>query len=303
MSESPAVIELQGVTKKFGRFAAVRDVSLKVQPGEVVGFVGANGAGKTTTISMLMGFLNVSHGTAKLFGETVRPASAHRLHRRIGYVAGDMEMPAQLTGKQYLAFLRRQKKISDKGSYDELIKRFTPQLDKKIHALSRGNKQKLALVAAFAGDPELMILDEPTSGLDPVMQDAFLDLIRERQAAGTTVFMSSHFLQEVSDVCSRVVLMANGRVVEDMAVAELQAMGGKHITVKSGYRPTKPPKGSDNVETEFEDGLLTLSFLYKGDMAQLQRWLAGVKLLKDVEVSDHNLEAAFRSLYEQEEAS
>ena len=303
MSETTPVIELSGVTKRFGRFAAVDDVTLRVMPGEVVGFVGANGAGKTTTISMLLGFLNATKGEVKLFGQGIRPQNAHKSHRRIGYAAGDMELPASLTGKQYLTFLNHQGKGTTPELKDELMKRFSPQLGKKIHALSRGNKQKIALVSAFLRDPDLIVLDEPTSGLDPVMQETFLDMIRDAKAKGKTVFMSSHYLQEVMDVCDRVILMSGGRVVQDMDVAELLAMGGKQVRLKSGYRPTKPPKGSESVETEFEDDLLTLSFVFKGDMGELQRWLAGVKQLKDVEVSEYNLEEVFSELYKPERTS
>jgi ABC-2 type transport system ATP-binding protein len=303
MSETAPVIELRDVTKRFGRFTAVGDVTLSVEAGEIVGFVGANGAGKTTTISMLLGFLGVSKGEVKLFGRTVTPQNAHGSHARIGYAAGDMELPGTLTGRQYLNFLRHQGGGVTPEYYDQLIKRYNPQLNKKIHTLSRGNKQKIALVAAFLRDPDLIILDEPTSGLDPVMQEVFLATIRDCKASGKTVFMSSHYLQEVMEVCDRVVLMSRGTVVEDVKTAQLLAQGGKQVSIKSGYRPTKPPKGAEAVETDFKDDLLTLSFVFKGDMGQLQRWLAGVKLLQDVEVSEYNLEEAFKELYAPETAS
>ena len=154
MSESPAVIELNGVTKQFGRFKAVNNVTLSIKSGEVVGFVGANGAGKTTTISTLLGFLGATEGEVLLFGQIVHPSSAHVQHRRIGYASGEMELPQQLTGRQYLNFLLNQSD-SKKSLLKDLEKRFSPQLDKKIGKLSRGNRQKIALVAAFVTDPEL----------------------------------------------------------------------------------------------------------------------------------------------------
>jgi ABC-2 type transport system ATP-binding protein len=302
MSRNIPVIELINVTKRFGQFAAVSDVELTVTPGEVVGFVGANGAGKTTTIGMLLGFLRPSDGKVRLFGKEIQPANAHGSHRRVGYAAGDMELPAQLTGAQYLRLLRSSRPGVTQAQYDDLIRRFSPQLDKKIHSLSRGNKQKIALVAAFLGDPEVVILDEPTSGLDPVMQDTFLDLIREYKQRGNTVFMSSHYLQEVMEVCDRVVLMSKGKVVEDIQTSQLQAMGGKQVRITSGYRPTKPPKGATEVESEFVDDVLHLRFVFKGDVGELQRWVAAVKQLRDVEISEYNLEEAFKSLYQTEEA-
>lgn len=301
MTDKTTVIGLNGVTKRFGKFAAVQDVSITVPSGQIVGFVGANGAGKTTTIATMLGFLNASDGEVKLFGKAVHPANAHRSHARIGYAAGDMELPAQLTGRQYLGFLRRQRK-PDTDNYKQLLERFSPQLDKKIRTLSRGNKQKIALVAAFLGEPDLVVLDEPTSGLDPVMQEAFLNTVREYKKQGRTVFMSSHYLQEVMDVCDRVLLMSRGRLVEDVTTSELQAIGGKQVHIQTTYKQTKPPKDAEDVTTEVNGDLLTLRFVYKAQMAELQRWLAAVKQLKDVEVSEYNLEEAFKSLYETEEA-
>ncbi|HRJ06696.1 MAG TPA: ABC transporter ATP-binding protein [Candidatus Saccharibacteria bacterium] len=302
MSKSPVVIELNGVTKQFGRFKAVADATVAIAKGEVVGFVGANGAGKTTTISMMLGFLGATKGEVRLFGETIRPQTAHRLHGRIGYASGDMELPLNLTGKQYLTFLLHQSNTKE-SRLAELIQRLSPQLDKKIGKLSRGNRQKIALVAAFVTNPDVLILDEPTSGLDPAMQEAFLALVRDTQANGKTVFMSSHYLQEVMDACSRVILMHNGKIILDKLTDELLTQGGKHITIKSAYRPTKPPKKAEEVETSFEDGLLTMKFVYKTDVAELQSWLAAVKQLKDVEISEYNLEETFKSLYEAEETA
>lgn len=301
---STTVIRLSGVTKQFGKFSAVSNVSLAVDARQVVGFVGANGAGKTTTISMLLGFLGVSSGTVELFGEIVQPSNAHTSHRRIGYAAGDMELPGQLTGSQYLAFLRHQRKGSSDKQYQDLLKRFSPQLNKKIGTLSRGNKQKIALVAAFVGEPDLVILDEPTSGLDPVMQEAFLDLVRNYQQQGKTVFMSSHYLKEVMDVCDRVVLMSHGKVVEDIQTSQLLEMGGKQITLRTMYKTTKAPKGAESVRVSEEDGgVLKLEFVYKGEVAELQRWVAAVKQLKDIEISEYNLGDAFKSLYQAEEGA
>ena len=303
MSNSNTAISLQGVTKQFGKFSAVKKIDIAVPKGQVVGFVGANGAGKTTTISMMLGFLSATEGSVELFGENIRPSNAHRSHQRIGYAAGDMELPAQLTGAQYLTFLRSQRKGGTDKHYQELLKRFSPQLTKKIGTLSRGNKQKIALVAAFMGEPELIVLDEPTSGLDPVMQEAFLNLVREYREKGKTVFMSSHYLQEVMDVCDRVILMSSGQVVEDVMTSELLKMGGKQVHVQTGYKTTKPPKGAESVEVyEVESGI-ALKFVYKANVAELQRWLAAVKQLQDVEISEYNLEEAFKSLYRTEEGA
>ncbi len=300
MSDMQPAIDVQGVTKRFGRFKAVHDITFSVPEGQVVGFVGANGAGKTTTISMLMGFISVSEGNISVAGQHVSTGRAHKVHRSIGYAAGDMELPGGLTGEQYLDFLLSQSQGDHTETTAMLLKRFKPQLNKKIRNLSRGNKQKIALVAAFATDPDVIVLDEPTSGLDPVMQETFLDYVRELSKQGKTVFMSSHYLQEVTEVCDRIMLMSHGQIVQDLMKEELLKNSGKHVVIRTGYVHTKPPRGAESVESSETDDVTTLRFVYKGDVELLQRWLAGIKKLQDVEVSEYNLEGAFSSLYEAE---
>lgn len=300
MNSTTPVIRVHRTTKNFGSTVALNQISFKVTKGEIVGFVGANGAGKTTTISTILGFIGVTSGSVELFGETVLPASAHKLHDRIGYAAGDMELPPKLTGHQYLSFVLSQSKADHKERYEDLCKRFKPQLEKKIGDLSRGNKQKVALIAALVTDPELLILDEPTSGLDPVMQDVFLQLVRETQLAGKTVFMSSHYLNEVADVCSRVILMRNGVIIEDISAKELLEKSGKFVRIETGYKATRPPKEATEVTAKEARGVTTLSFIFKGEAAEIQRWIASVKQLQDVEITEYNLEGAFKSMYESE---
>ena len=300
MSTPKTVIQLKHVTKQFGSTQALADVSFKIATGEIVGFVGANGAGKTTTISTILGFIKPSSGTVSLFNETVEPQTAHALHHLLGYAAGDMELPARLTGKQYLSFLLHQAGGDHAAQYEDLCRRFKPQLDKKIGALSRGNKQKIALIAAFVTNPELVVLDEPTSGLDPVMQDVFLDLVREVKAKGTTIFMSSHYLTEVADVCSRVILMRDGAIIKNVLAQELLDSSGKLVKVVTGYKATRPPKDATDVKTESSRSDVSLSFVFKGSAEELQVWVASVKLLRDIEISEYNLEGAFKSMYESE---
>lgn len=285
------VISLQNVTKKYRRFAAVDDVSVVVNAGEIVGFVGENGAGKTTTISMLLGFISPSKGEVRLFGERVRTWNAQVSHEEVGYAAGDMELPERMTGEQYLKFVMSRSKKQDKKRYDALVASFHPQLKKKIGSLSRGNKQKIALVAALVNAPKLVILDEPTSGLDPVMQEVFLETIRRETVRGTTVFMSSHYLQEVAEVCSRVLLMKDGRVVEDLSAEDLAKHGGKNIKVVA-KGDVVLPKGA--VRQDSHSGV---SFSYTGDMKTLQEWLTSLKGVEDIRIEDRTLEDQFRHIY------
>ena len=290
------IMQIEGLTKRYGAFSAIEDVSFSVMRGEVVGFVGLNGAGKSTTINLVLGFLRATKGSIRIFGDVVTPQAAHWTHQRIGFASGDMSLFDNLTGRQYLAFLGRRYRIKNNDKLDELCQRFDPQLDKLIKDLSRGNKQKIALIGAFMTSPQLVILDEPSSGLDPLMQQAFLDLVREEKQAGTTIFMSSHYLNEVADVCSRVLLMRKGKLVQDIQSDQLAAAGGKRVTATAAYGIVAP-KGAESVVHQKTAHGHELSFIYKGPAVQLQKWLAGAPPLLELAIVEHDLEAAFSDLY------
>jgi len=303
MTAKPPVIIVENVTKKFGKFNAVDAINFAVKTGEIVGFVGVNGAGKTTTINMLLGFTSPTEGSLSLFGEQVKLPSSHRSHRHIGYAAGDMELPARMTGRQYIQFVASQYEGDHTKHLTYLTKIFSPQLDKKISTLSRGNKQKIALVAAFLTKPSLVVLDEPTSGLDPIMQDVFLQLVREERDRGTTIFMSSHYLQEVAEVCTRVLLMKNGKIVEDLSSEQLQETSGKTVRLISATKAEPPHRGVSVVEHSKSDGGYQLSFVYKGKIADLQSWIVRQTDVIDIDISERTLEAEFRALYQNDGAA
>jgi len=294
-----AIIETRTLSKKYGHALAVSEASFTIEPGEVVGFVGLNGAGKSTTINMLLGFQNPTAGEVRLFGHRVTPVNAHKSHARIGFATGDMSLFDDMTGEQYLAFVARAyKQKFHTPMFDSLVERFKPQLKKKISTLSRGNRQKIALVAAFMCEPELVILDEPSSGLDPLMQQAFLDLVREESARGVTIFMSSHYLAEVADVCTRILLIKNGVLTKDIPTSELELTSGKWVRVVTKQK-VMPPKSADAVKREKNGDDYVLEFIYKDKALRLQEWLGTLPNLRDMTVSDHNPEAAFEELYEE----
>ena len=298
------IISSRRLTKKFDDLTAVDQASFDIKKGEVVGFVGANGAGKSTTINTLLGFISATEGEVALFDEVVHPATAHCSHARIGFAAGDMELPMNLTARQYLRYLSHQHGLDISKRLEELSKVFLPVMDKRIGTLSRGNKQKIALIAAFVTEPDLVILDEPTSGLDPIMQEKFLELVRQESARGTTIFMSSHYLAEVADVCSRIILMRDGKIISDTPAKDLLAASGKKVRIITGYGRTAAPKNAKNVEkSKTSEGQYVLEFRWHDKPADLQRWLAAVKQLIDIEVTEFDIETAFAGMYESEDES
>ena len=292
------IIQTKNVTKKYSGISAVSDVSFSVEQGEIVGFVGLNGAGKSTTINMLLGFQKPTTGEVYVFGEKVTLPNAYKSHRRIGFATGDMSLFEGMTGRQYLAFIAKLHKTSlQTETFTALVERFSPQLDKKLTTLSRGNKQKIALIGAFMTDPDLVILDEPSSGLDPLMQQHFLTLVREQAEKGTTIFMSSHYLNEVIDVCTRVLLIKDGKLVKDMPASQLERTGGKLVRVITKKEVTEP-KSVEQVRRSERGEEFELEFVYKGRALRLQEWISSLPYLQDFTVNDHSAEAAFKDLYE-----
>ncbi|BCZ22377.1 ABC transporter ATP-binding protein [Mycobacterium senriense] len=229
-------IRVDGLTKRFGRIAAVEDLSLSVAPGEVFGFLGPNGAGKSTTIRLLLGLIRPTAGTAKIFG-----CSAHdvrRSHRHIAYVPADVALWPRLTGAEILELLGSLGRGVDAAYRDELVDRFDLELDKPAKTYSTGNRQKVALVAAFATRAPLLVLDEPTSGVDPLMEREFRGCVAEARERGQTVFLSSHQLAEVEAVCDRVAILRAGRLVEVDSIADLRRL--HRTVVEVSYRGGQP---------------------------------------------------------------
>ncbi len=227
MTENP--IEITDLHKSFGSLKALDGLDLTVRPGEVAGFLGPNGAGKSTTIRALLGLQRSDSGTARIFGGDVwRDAVA--LHRRLAYVPGDVSLWPNLTGGEAIDYLtrlhsRNSGKAMQKARKAKLLERFDLDPTKKARTYSKGNRQKVALVAAFLADPELYIFDEPTSGLDPLMEAVFTEQVREVTAAGKTVLLSSHILSEVEKLCDTVTIIRSGRAVESGTIGQL-----RHLT-------------------------------------------------------------------------
>jgi ABC-2 type transport system ATP-binding protein len=216
------VIEARGLVKTFGTSRALDGFDLTVNPGEVHGFLGPNGAGKSTTIRILLGLIRPSAGTVTLFGADPW-AQAPELHRRLAYVPGDVSLWPNLSGGESVDLLLRMRGFDPaRTRRDEMLERFKLDPTKKGRAYSKGNRQKVALVAAFAADVDLLVCDEPTSGLDPLMERVFNGCIAEHRARGATVLLSSHILSEVERLADRVTIIRDGRTAETGTLAELR---------------------------------------------------------------------------------
>jgi polyether ionophore transport system ATP-binding protein len=221
VSQPTHIIHIQNLTKAFGKVRALDGLDLTVQPGEVHGLLGPNGAGKSTTIRILLGLIQATGGHVELFGaDPWREAAS--LHRRLAYVAGDVALWPGLTGGQCLDVIGATHGVVDARRRKQLIERFELDPTKRIRDYSKGNRQKVALVAALAAEVDLLILDEPTSGLDPLMEQAFQQCIRERREDGVTVLLSSHILGEVEALADRVSIIRRGRAVTTGSLADLR---------------------------------------------------------------------------------
>jgi ABC-2 type transport system ATP-binding protein len=224
-------ISVSGLTKRYGHTQALDGLDLTVRTGEVHGFLGPNGAGKSTTIRILLGLHRADGGTATLLGgDPWRDSVA--LHRRLAYVPGDVVLWPTLTGGETIDLLGRLRGGLDPRRRAELLERFELDPTKKGRAYSKGNRQKVALVAALAADVELLLLDEPTSGLDPLMEEAFRETVAEARDAGRTVLLSSHVLAEVEALCDRVSIVRAGRTVESGTLDELRHLTRTSVTAE-----------------------------------------------------------------------
>ncbi|MET9633499.1 ABC transporter ATP-binding protein [Lentzea sp. NPDC006480] len=233
-----SAISVSGLVKTFGPTRALDDLNLDVQTGEVHGFLGPNGSGKSTTIRILLGLLRADSGTARLLGGDPWQDTA-ALHRRLAYVPGDVNLWPNLTGGEVIDLLGRLRGGLNKARREELLERFELDPRKKGRTYSKGNRQKVALVAALSSDVELLILDEPTSGLDPLMEAVFQDCINDERERGRTVLLSSHILAEVEALCDRVSIIRNGHIVETGTLADL-----RHLTRTSiSAELAGPPNG------------------------------------------------------------
>jgi ABC-2 type transport system ATP-binding protein len=292
-----AVVRLDAVTKEYGPVRALDALTLEVRRGEVYGLLGPNGAGKTTALRILLGLLRPTGGRATVLGLDAWDDPV-RIHRRLGYVPGELGVWPGLSGRQILDLLGRLHGDVDHAYRDELVERFDFDPLKKGRSYSKGNRQKIALIAGLATRAELLVMDEPTSGLDPLMEATFQDCVREAKARGQTVLLSSHILAEVEALCDRVGILRHGRLVDQGTLAELRHLSAH--TVEAAFTGRPPAlEGVPGVdEVEQVDGRVRLRV--QGSTAPLVKALAETEVTSLL-VREPSLEELFLAYYGDEE--
>lgn len=234
-------IEVDGLTKDYGYGRGVFDVNIYVDEGEVFGFLGPNGAGKSTTIRHLMGFSKPDSGSTKIFGKETFD-KYNEVLSRVGYIPGEIALPAGLTGWEFLKMMQEMQSVKNEARLKQMLELFEltgNQLDGETKRMSLGVKRKLAVVAAFMSDPDVLILDEPTSGLDPVMQETFVGFIHEEKARGKTILLSSHIFSEIDSTCDRIAIIKDGKLVSQFVANDLKHASRKFYTLDFGSAESK----------------------------------------------------------------
>jgi ABC-2 type transport system ATP-binding protein len=286
-------IRTEGLTKRYGDAVALDHLDLEVAQGEVVGYLGPNGAGKTTTIRLLLGLIRPSRGRGEIFGLDCQEHSVEA-HRRLGFVAGEASLWPSLTGAETLHLLGRVHGRVDAADRDELVVRFDLDPSKKVRAYSKGNRQKVILIAALMTRPDLLVLDEPTSGLDPLMEQAFRHSIEEARERGQTVFLSSHIMSEVEALCDRVGILRDGVLVEMGTLAEMRHLSA--LTIEATFEGAPPDLSAVEGATAVQADGRVVRCHVQGSVEPLLKVLAaaGVTQLLSREPS---LEELFVALY------
>ncbi len=290
-----SLLEATNLMKRFGKFTALDGVNLKVNSGEVIGFIGPNGAGKSTTIRILLGILKATKGEVKIFGKDAWD-EAVEIHKRIAYVPGDVNLWPNLTGGEVIDLFVKLKGTNHQSKREELIQRFDLDPSKKCRTYSKGNRQKVALIAAFSSDADLYILDEPTSGLDPLMEKVFQDCVEEVKKQGKSVLLSSHILSEVERLCDKVAIIRQGKMIETGTLKEL-----RHLTRTQILAETKHPmKGIKELKGVHEWEETEHGVTFQADTEELDnvmKHLSQFGILK-LESAPPTLEDLFMSHYE-----
>ncbi|MFW5838897.1 MAG: ATP-binding cassette domain-containing protein [Bacillota bacterium] len=290
-----AIIKVENVSKAYGKVQALKNVDLKVNKGNIYGFIGPNGAGKTTLIRVLLGILKADAGTATIFDQNVW-SEAVDIHRRVAYVPGDVNLWPNLTGGEVIDVLVSMRNTVHQDKKAELIKKFELDPSKKCRSYSKGNRQKVALIAALASEADLYILDEPTSGLDPLMENIFQDYITNLKKQGKTVFLSSHILSEIETLCDYVSIIRDGSIIESGKLEDLRHLTRTQVIIKSTDKLDDLSSLDGVHDYQFEDDLHTMQIETK-QMDALIKYLSQYTITK-FESNPPTLEDLFMRHYQ-----
>jgi len=287
-----AVIAVKNISKSFGTKVALNDISFAVEQGKICGFLGPNGAGKTTTIRLMMDFIRADTGSISIFDLDSRVENA-KLKKAVGYSSSDLELYNDWTGEEHLAFFQNIK--GKTALIKDLIKRLDLDLKPKVCQLSSGNKQKLALLLAFVGNPKLLIMDEPTRGLDPLLQNTFYQILREFKNAGGTIFLSSHNLDEVQKICDSVIVIREGKLVALESMDAIREMG-VHVISLTTIQPLRLTDFKSVGVKVISHDRNTIILKAHGDINKILKTINHYQV-KDIEITHLSLEEVFTELY------
>lgn len=296
-----AILSTRNLGKNYGARVGIEQVDLEVDEGEIFGFLGPNGAGKTTAIRLLLGFMKPSAGDARILGLDCWRRS-HRIKREVGYLPGDVRLYPWLTVSNALGILSRARGVDLARAGMVLAERFRLDPGKPVRKMSRGMRQKLGLLIAVVHESKLIVLDEPTSGLDPLMRLDLADLLRERVRRGSTVFFSSHTLSDVEQLCDRVAIVRDGRIVADETLDAMRRRARRRVKVRfetaALARTVESPAFLDVVRREDDRWSAELD----GEAGELGRWLAA-QSVRDFSIGPPDLETIFHGYYRRRDSS
>lgn len=292
---SVKAIEVQELAKYYGKQCGIENVSFTIEKGEIYGFIGPNGAGKTTTIRTLLALIHPTSGSASIFGkDCIREAET--IAGDVGYLPTEIYYYENMTALELLQYTAALYKINAANRISELAGKFNLDLKRKISSLSYGNKKKVGVIASLLHQPKLLILDEPTSGLDPLVQQTFIDILKEENKMGMTVLFSSHVLSDVQKVCNRVAILKEGRVIDVQNISELREKGFKKVELNL-IEPV--PVGLFEFEgiADFKQNNNQVSFIFHGDLNLIVEKIALLKL-NDIFIEEPTLEEIFFHYYQ-----
>lgn len=290
-----SVIKVDNITKDYGSSRGVFDLSFEVNKGEIFGMLGPNGAGKTTTIRQLMGFIKSDKGSAKILDMNCFD-KRENIQSKLGYLPGEIAFMDEMKGDDFINFIADMKSIKSKKRINDLTDLFELDANRKIKSMSKGTKQKIAIVCAFMNEPEVVILDEPTSGLDPLMQKKFIDLILEEKKKGTTIFMSSHIFEEIEKTCDRTAILKNGRLIAIENMEELKSKKNKNFEVVfKNEKDAENFKNKISFKSELNNNIVKI-LIANNEVNSFIKELSNYDIL-DINSSSQTLEELFLHFY------